>query len=461
MSQSSSLNGQRDLTSGNMFTTLISFSLPFLVANLLQALYGAVDLWVVGKFGGGSSGVAAVANGGEVMHLVMSFVMGLTAGATVLIGQAYGASNKRMTRKSVGMTLTFSLVTGVAGTVVMVLISPWMVKMLNTPLEAFELAIEYLSICSYGVAFIVIFNCFAAIFRGFGNSTMPLICIGGACLCNIILDIILVAFFNMGVRGAAIATIISQGLSVLLSVIFFVRGDFGFRFAKANFQIVWNLVGKFIRIGVPIGVQSILINLSFLFIVSIVNKMSGDNSAASAGYGIVNRINAFTMLPAMSFAAAISALTAQNIGAQKFKRATDTLKMAVYITMLLGMVFLISMQCFPEFFIGLFIDRASAGADEVIRQGVLYARSFSVEYILVPIVFCTNGFFIGSGHSLFSMVINLASTFLFRVPVSYFVSLMAGATLFHIGFAAPLASFMSNIAALIFLFSGRWKKSVK
>lgn len=456
--EKNSLLGQQDLTRGNMLKNLLIFSFPFLLANLLQALYGAVDLWVVGKFGGGKSGVAAVANGGEVMHLVMSFIMGLTTGATVLIGQYYGANDRRNTRKCVGMSLLFSLVTGVIGTVVMVFASPWMVRVLNTPAEAALPALQYLGICSAGVIFVVVFNAFAAIFRGFGNSTVPLICIAIACIFNIILDIALVKYFGMGVRGAAYATVASQALSVVISFIFFCRGNFNFKFTRANFIIVWNLVGKYVRIGVPIGVQSILINLSFLFIVSIVNKMGGDNPACAAGYGIVNRLNGFFMLPAISFAMAMSALTAQNIGAKKYLRASRTLYTALAFTMALGVVFLAGMQLIPETFIGLFLDSADPDAAEVVMQGVLYARSFSIEYVLVPIVFCTNGFFVGSGHALFSMVNNLVSTFILRVPVSYFFSIMAGATLFHIGLAAPMASGFSAAVAVVFLLSGKWKQ---
>lgn len=453
-----SMLGQQDLTRGSMLKTLLVFSFPFLLANFLQALYGAVDLWVIGKFGGGKAGVAAVANGGEVMHLVMSFIMGLTTSATVLVGQFYGANDKRNTRKCVGMSLLFSLFLGIISTVAMVLLSQWMVDILNTPDEAKKPALQYLAICSCGVFFVVLFNAFAAIFRGFGNSTVPLICIATSCIFNIVLDLLLVVTFDMGVSGAAYATIASQALSVVISFIFFIKGDFNFKFTKANFVIVWNLVGKYVRIGIPIGLQSILINLSFLFIVSIVNKMGNGNSACAAGYGIVNRLNGFAMLPAISFAMAMSALTAQNIGAGKYDRAIKTLKTALIFTMSLGIVFLAGMQCIPEFFIGLFIDRSNADSLEVIRQGVLYARSFSFDYILVPIVFCTNGFFIGSGHTLFSMANNIASTFVLRVPVSYFFSLKAGATLFHIGLAAPMASLLSAAAAIIFLASGRWKK---
>lgn len=464
-SSDNSLLGQRDLTRGNMLKNLLIFSFPFLLANLLQAIYGAVDLWVVGKFGGGKAGVAAVATGGEVMHLVMSFIMGITAAATVLIGQYYGANDRKNTGKCVGMSLLFSLITGIAGTVLMVLLSPWMVAILNTPAEAEVQALQYLAICSTGVVFVVVFNAFAAIFRGYGNSAIPLICIAIACVFNIVLDIILVRNFGMGVRGAAYATIASQALSVIVSFIFFLKGDFDFKFNKSNFTLVWHLVGKYVRIGIPIGIQNTLISLSFLFIVSIVNKMGGDNPACSAGYGIVNRLNGFAMLPAISFAMAMSALTAQNIGAKKYVRAIKTLNTALAFTMTLGAVFLICMQLAPGVFIGLFLDSTDPGTAEVIAQGTLYARSFSIEYILVPIIFCSNGFFIGSGHSMFSMINNLIPTVLLRIPISYFVSLMSGATLFHIGLAAPAASGCSAVISIIFLLSGKWKnvpeKSIK
>ena len=261
----------------------------------------------------------------------------------------------------------------------------------------------------------------------------------------------------MGVRGAAYATVISQALSMFLALAFLWKGKFGFKFALPNFRINWSLAWQYLKIGVPIGLQSILIGLSFLFIVSIVNAMGGADSAPAAGYGIVNRINGFAMLPAMSFAMALSALTAQNMGANKPVRAIKTLWLAIGYTWTAGLIFFSLLQFFPEQMVGLFIDQNSAGADDVIRNGVLYARSFSIDYILVPIVFCTNGFFNGCGRSFFSMANNIACTFLFRVPVSYFFSIMAGATLFHVGLAAPMASVASNIVALIYLVSGRWR----
>ncbi len=456
MMKNNSESGRKDLTRGGMFSTLMVFSVPFLLANLLQALYSAVDLWVVGRFGGGSIGVAATANGGEVMHLVMSFLMGITTGATVLIGQFFGAGDKRNTARSIGMTLSFSALTGVLLTAVMVLLSPLLAKALNTPPEAFKDTVDYMRICSWGVFFIVGYNALAAVFRGFGNSSAPLLFVGIACGCNVAGDLLLVAAAGMGVRGAALATIASQGLSMLFALWYLARGPFGFKFSPPNFRIVWSLVWKYLKIGVPIGVQSILISLSFIFIISIVNRMGGESSVPAAAYGIVNRINGFAMLPAISFAMAMSAITAQNIGAGKPERAINTLKLALAFTWSIGAVFLLLMQLFPARFIGCFIDGRAEKAAEVIAAGVLYARSFSIEYILVPVGFCTNGFFNGCNRSLFSMINNLTCTFLLRVPASWFFSTMAGATLFHVGFAAPLASLTSGIVAAVYLFSGRW-----
>ena len=454
-------SGKKNLTRGNMAANLLAFSVPFLLANLLQALYSAVDLWVVGKFGGGKIGVAAVSNGGELMHLVMSFIMGLTTGATVLIGRYFGAGNQKNTQRSIGMTLSFSLLTGLAATCIFVLLVPFLARALNTPLEAWEATTSYMRICAWGIVFVVGYNALSAIFRGFGNSTAPLVFVGIACFCNTIGDLLLVAWLGMGAAGAAWATIFSQAISMLLALWYLCRGGFGFSLKAANFRMPWELLSQYLKIGLPIAIQGVLIGLSFLFIVSIVNAMGGDNAAPAAGYGIVNRINGFAMLPAISFAMAMAAITAQNMGANKPIRAQKTLVLAITCTMALGLVFLLLLQLFPENMVALFIDRKSAGAEEVIRNGALYARSFSWDYILVPIIFGTNGFFNGCGKTFFTMGSNLFCTFFVRIPVSYACSIMTGATLYHVGLAAPLASVLGCGIAIYYLLSGRWRKRKK
>lgn len=449
-----SLAGSRDLTRGNATWNLLHFAVPFLLAFFLQIFYGTVDVIAVGRFGGGSSDVAAVASGSEVMQLVASLIAGLTTGATVLIGQYYGAKDYRNVRNCIGMTLTVSFLASVVLTAIMVPMIPRIARWLNTPPEAFEQTVAYGTICSWGIVFIFGYNALSAIFRGLGNSTAPLIFVGIACVVNILGDLLLVIVFPLGVTGVAIATVSSQALSMVFALVFLFRSDFGFRFQFRELRITWNLVWLYAKIGVPIGVQGIIVGLSFLFIFTIVNSMG---VAASAGYGICNKINGFAMLPAIAFSMAISAATAQNIGARKPYRAIRTLWIGVGCTMAFGAVALVLLQCFPRLFITLFLNPSGAEAEAAIAAACSYIRSFSWEFVLVPIVFCTNGFFNGCGRSFFSMANNLGGTFFVRLPAAYLLSRMSGATLFEVGFAAPLASLVSNIVALIYLWSGRWR----
>lgn len=449
-----SFSSGKDLTRGNAAWNLLNFAVPFLLAFFLQIFYGTVDVIAVGRFGGGSSDVSAVASGSEVMQLVASLIAGLTTGATVLIGQCYGAKDYQSVNRCIGMTLSISLLASILLTAVMVPMIPLIARWLNTPPEAFEQTVAYGTICSWGIVFIFGYNALSAIFRGLGNSTAPLIFVGIACVVNIVGDLLLVIVFHMGVTGVAIATVSSQALSMLFALIFLYRSDFGFRFHARDFRISWKLAWSYATIGIPIGVQGIVVGLSFLFIFTIVNSMG---LAASAGYGICNKINGFAMLPAIAFSMAISAATAQNIGAQKPYRAIRTLWLGVGYTMSFGAVALVLLQCFPRQFITLFLEPSGADAEAAIAAATSYIRSFSWEFILVPIVFCTNGFFNGCGRSFFSMANNLGGTFFVRLPAAYLLSHLSGATLFEVGFAAPLASFVSNVVALIYRWSGRWR----
>ncbi len=449
-----SLSGGRDLTRGNAFWNLLTFTLPFLAANFLQVLYGAVDLIIIGHFGGGSIGVAAVASGCEVLHLLTSLIMGVTAGATVLIGQYFGAGDTENLRRSVGMTLSFSFLLSLVLTAVTFLLAPYAVHWIQTPEEAVAPTLRYVWICAAGLVFVVGYNALSSIFRGYGNSVAPLIFVGVSCGLNIAGDLFFVAGLKMGVAGAALATTLAQAISMAAALWYLRAGDFGFRFHRRNFAIRWDLAWRYLKIGVPIAVQGSMVGLSFVFIFAIVNTMG---VAAAAGYGICGRINGFAMLPAFSFSMAMSAITAQNIGAGKPYRALQTLWLGVGCTMAFGVVALTVLQIWPRWAIGCFIDPESEGAEAAIVAGCQYLRSVSWEYVLVPIVFCTNGFFNGCGRTFFSMCNNLGFTFLARVPASYILGTLPGATLFELGFAAPLASFASNVVALLYLRSGRWR----
>lgn len=443
------MRGERDLTQGGIATTLLTFAVPFFLANLLQALYGAVDLWVVGRYASSVADVSAVACGSQIVTIILMGVAGLTTAGTVLIGKFFGAREYHRVTETIGTMLVTFLLCTVLLTGLMFWLSPHLLRFLKTPENAFVDANCYVLICSAGTIFIFGYNGFSAILRGVGNSTSPMIFIGIACLCNLLLDLLLVGRFGMGPTGAAIATVASQALSMICAIVYIKSLGNLFDFHPRNFRIIPELVKKLFAVGLPLSIQSILIDFSFILIFSIVNGMGLE---ASAGYGICCRLNGFTMLFSVSFGMALTAIVAQNLGAGKTKRALSFLKMSFLFSGSIAVILFLWMEFWPETAFALFTKDPG-----VIAAGADYMKSFCFDILLVPFVFSANGFLNGSGHTRFTMVNNLLPTFLVRVPVAWLISRLPGATLYGIGWAAPLASVLSVAITLIYLRTGRWK----
>jgi len=444
---------QRDLTQGNLLKTLITFSIPFFVANLLQALYGAVDLFIVGRYAAegveGVGCVAAVACGSQVMTLIALAVIGLTTAGTVLIGRFYGSKELERIHTCIGTMLTCFFFCSFLLMVLMFLLSDSLLYVLKTPEDAVDGAREYIYICSAGTIFIFGYNTFSAILRGVGNSRSPMIFVGIACLTNLLVDLLLVGYFQMGAIGAAYATVASQAISMIFAIVYIKRQHFLFDFKWKSFRVDFGLMKKLFVIGLPLSVQAALIDLSFLLIFSIINTMG---VAASAGYGICCRLNGFTMLPAISFGMAITAIVAQNLGAGKPDRALASLKLGIMCTLSITIFLFCWMEFWPETAFAIFTNNP-----DVIAAGSLYMKSFCFDILMVTFVFCGNGLLNGSGHTRFTFVNSVIPTFLIRVPVAWFISRLPNATLYGVGFAAPLASLLSIAITIIYLRTGRWK----
>ena len=443
------VKGERDLTQGGIISTLISFAIPFFAANLLQALYGAVDLLIVGRFATGVSDVSAVACGSQIMTLVILGACGLTTAGTVIIGNFFGSGDMGKVRQTIGTMLSTFGICSVFGTVLMCLVSPWLLKFLHTPEKAFVAANQYVLICSAGTIFIFGYNAFSAILRGVGNSVSPMIFVGIACLANIVLDLVLVGKFGMGPAGAAIATVGSQAVSMVFAI-FYIRGmKTLFDFKPRSFAVNTSIMEKLFCIGLPLSIQSTLIDLSFIIIFSIINKLGVE---ASAGYGICCRLNGFTMLPSISFSMALTAIVAQNLGAGKTKRALSFLKRSILLSVGIASFLFLWMEFWPKTAFAIFTKDPGT-----IAAGSLYMKSFCFDVLMVAFVFSGNGFLNGSGHTRFTLVNNVVPTFLVRIPVAWFIANLPNATLYGIGWAAPLASFLSIVITLVYLKTGRWK----
>ncbi len=419
-----------DFTQGNIAKKLLKFMVPILGALVLQAMYGAVDLLVVGQFGT-SAGISAVSTGSNIINLATFVITGLTMGVTVLISRYLGERAPERIGKVIGGAIAFFFLLTAVMMVLLLAFAPGFAGLLNAPKEAYGLTVSYVRICGAGLVFVVAYNVISGIFRGLGNSRLPLVFVSIACVVNIAGDLLFVAVFQMDVAGAALATILAQLVSVVLSLVIIRRQELPFSVARSD--IGFNPeIKNFLKLGFPIALQDMLVNISFLILCAIVN---GIGLEASSGYGIAQKVTAFVMLIPSALMQSMSAFVAQNVGAGKEERA----KKAMVTGMLIGAG--IGVFIFAVSFFGGEIPAALFTSDPAyIARAAEYLRGFSPEAVLTCLVFSYIGYFNGHGKTMPVMVQGITSSFLVRVPLSYLFSIQPGANLVTIGAAVPITS---------------------
>lgn len=433
---------KNNFTEGRILAPLIKFTVPIIIALLLQSMYGAVDLMVVGQFAGDAGSVSAVSTGSTMMNLPMMIVFGMTMGATVLIGRKIGEQNYDEAGEIVGTSVALFALIAIVITALMLLLRHPFAQVMKVPPEAYDATIQYVTICTFGTIFIVAYNVLSGIFRGLGNSTLPLIFVAIACVVNIAGDLVLVAGFGMGAAGAAIATVLAQAVSVILSLVIIRRTNLPFRFKAAYIRFNgWNIAQIF-KLGAPIALQDVLTNLSFLVVNAVINNMG---VITSAGYGVAQKVTGFILLIPSAFGSAMSAFVAQNIGAGQPKRARKALLYGMCSALSIGVfMFILS------FFFGNLLSKVFTQDTAVVDASAQYLKGFSFDCLLVCLLFCFTGYFNGCGRTLFVMVQGLVGALMVRMPVAYLMSLRAEPTLFSIGLATPLASLTSIVLCLIY-----------
>lgn len=308
-------------TEGKILQPLILFAMPVLFALFLQAMYGAVDLLVVGKFAS-SADVSAVSTGSQIMMTLTNLISCFAMGTTVLLGQLIGCGKKEEGGKAVGTAMVMFAGIALVMTVLLVCFAPQISSIMHAPKEAFDKTAAYVRICGCGMIVIVAYNLISCIFRGIGDSKMPLFTVAIACVCNIAGDLVLCAGFHMGTTGAACATVFAQVVSVVVSFGFIRKKQLPFVFKKENVRIHKDLLKKMAGLGAPIALQDLLVSISFLIILAIVNSRG---VTASAGVGVAEKVCAFIMLISSAFMQSMSAFVAQNYGAGRMDRAKKAL----------------------------------------------------------------------------------------------------------------------------------------
>lgn len=444
-------NSENNLTQGNVAWQLIMFALPFMLSNLIQSLYNVADMLIVGKFVG-TIGISGVNIGGNVTFIITNIVVGLSVGGTVVIAQYLGSGNRKGMDECIKTLITFLLITSIIVTVVMMLLSDVFLELLQTPVESYDQAKSYLNITLLGTIFIFGYNGFSAILRGLGDSKRPLYFVTVACVINVFLDLLLVGVFDMEAAGAALATIISQAISMFVCIIYIKRSDLGFDFKFSSFRMYKERLLVMIKVGIPISVQNVIVNFSFLVLTAIANGMGVSESAA---VGVVGKYNGFAILPAIAVGSSVSAMVAQNMGAGMVDRAKKTFHTGFILSFSITFVVFIFTQLFPEQIISLF-DKKDP---RMISEGVKYLRTFSFDYLIVPAAFCLNGLITGSGHTIISSISGIMSSLAFRVPIAIILGVTLEKGMMGLGLAAPIASLATTTIVLIYYLSGKWKVS--
>ena len=432
-----------DFTEGKIVIPFLRFAGPVLMALFLQAMYGAVDLLIVGKFAS-SADVSAVSTGSQIMHTITNLISSMCMGMTIILGQKIGEKKASEGGRIIGSGLLLFLIIGILLTIVLPLSAPELAVIMHAPREAFELTVRYIRICGAGAIIIIIYNLIGGVFRGIGDSNTPLVTVLIACIFNIFGDLVLVAGFNLGTEGAAIATVAAQLISVVISWILISKKTLPFEFHR-NF-IKWNgkIVKRILLLGTPIALQELLVGISFLVILAIVNAIG---LKESAGIGVAEKVCAFIMLVPASFMQSMSAFVAQNRGAGKLDRAIKGFKSAVAISFSFGVV-----MFYIAFFHGDILSGIFSKDTGVILASADYLKAYAIDCMLTCFLFCFIGFYNGMGCTSFVMIQGIIGAFLVRVPVSFLMSKWEPVSLFHIGLATPC----STIIQIILCFGYLW-----
>lgn len=431
---------KNDFTTGSIVDKLIKFMVPIFGALVLQAMYGAVDILVVGWFGT-TAGISGVSTGSNIVNLITFTIAGFSMGVTVLIGNYIGQKDPDRAGKVIGGAICFFLAIALVATVCMLIFARPLAILMQAPAEALDLTVLYVRICGGGIIFIIAYNLISSIFRGLGDSKLPLVFVGIACVVNIIGDLILVGVFHMNVAGAAIATVAAQTVSVILSLVIISKRELPF-VMKREYIRFNEEIKNIVKIGLPIAFQEILTNVSFLVLCASINGLGLE---ASSGYGVANKIVNFILLIPSSLMQSMSSFVAQNVGAGKEDRA----KRALFTGMAIGggvgvIITLVSI------FKGDLPSMIFSSDPLVVARSWEYLKGFSLEPIVTSILFSFMGYYNGHGQTFWVMVQGMAQSLIVRLPMSLYMASLANTNLTLIGFAAPSATIFGIVLNVIY-----------
>ena len=444
------LTGSVGLTTGSPLKKIILFSLPLLLGNILQQLYNTADSIIVGQFVG-SGALAAVGSSGPIINLMISFFLGLSAGTSVLISQAYGGRAHDELSRITGTVTSVMVLIAAAVSVVGIALTPTLLGLLNTPADIFDAAAAYMRITFGGILFLMLYNVFTGILQGVGDSFTPFIFLVISCCINIVLDILFVAGFGWGVAGAAWATMIAQAVSVVFGFFRINRSTVGIALTRENLRIDRKTLGKILRLGIPIGFQNSLSSIGNLIVQALLN---GFGSVIIAANTAVIKVDSFCTMPMSTFGTAITVFVAQNLGTGRTDRIRGGVKSALIVSCSISAV----ISAFL-FFFGAYPLRLFTGEEAVVAAGMDKFRIVAPFYIMMALFNIYGGVIRGCGKTFVPMLVSILSMFLGRVPAAWLLSSQLGANGIH--WSLSVCWTLEALAMGLYYYFGHWKKDLK
>lgn len=442
---------KQDMTTGNLPKKLLLFSIPLILSNLLQQLYNLVDVVIVGKFMD-SAGLSGVSNGADIQQIVSVLAFSSCMAGQVVIAQYLGKGDRDGVRKTIGTMFSFMALLSLAVMLIGFLSVDWLLNALNVPEEAFQYAKEYCLVCYIGSFFIFGYNMLASVLRGMGDSRHPLIFVAIAAATNLLLDLLFVAVLGFGTWGAALATVIGQGLSFLISLIYLFRNKdlFGFDFHKESFRIHPHILTSILRLALPMALHSCAVRVSKLYLNSYVNAYGVTVSAVS---GIGNKLSCVSNVVMGGLDSASTTVIGQNFGAGNKRRVRQSLYLVIALDLIVAALMSAIVLFLPAQIFALF-----SNDPEVLAMAPGYAPVLVIGFFAYSLRGSMQSFTNGIGNAALSMISGILDGVVARIGLGLLLGIFLGWGIHGFWYGDALAGFVPFIIGGIYFWSGLWEK---
>ena len=440
----------KNYTKGPILRQLIPFAIPFMLSNAMLVAYSIVDMIIVGQFVG-AAGLSAVSISSQIFTFMTMLCVGFATGGQVYISQLIGSGRNNRLNNTIGTLFTIVLSIGILMTFIGLVFKAPILHLLNTPKESFDYASDYMVVCSIGIIFTYGYNLISAIFRGLCDSQHPFIFILIASLVNVVLDLYFVCILHLSVFGAALATILGQAISMICALVYLYRHrvTFGFDFKIESFKVDTVVAKSLIKIGLPFAVQNAAINISMMFVNTLINGL-GVYASATFGVGlklddIINKITQGIMF-------AGSSMVGQNVAAKEYDRTRKIVYYCIGLSAFFYLGFGIVMLCYPKVLFSFFTSNS-----HVIELSVVYVSAILWHYPAMAIMRGGNALIQGVGNARLSLIFSILDGFVFRIGLCYIIGVVFNQGLFGFFLGYGLAAYGTSIPQLLYFLSNRWE----